>query len=335
MFVDRVRIDVVGGRGGNGCMSFRREKYIPFGGPDGGNGGDGGSVYIRAESGVNSLVALSHKKRWSAPHGSNGEGSNCHGKSAEDIVILVPPGTLIIDEENDIVIKDMKQPGEQIVAARGGRGGKGNAWFKTSTNQAPRQFTQGEPGDQRRIVLELKVIADVGLIGKPNAGKSTLLSRMTKAKPEIADYPFTTKYPNLGMVVVNYDRSIVMADIPGLIEGAAQGVGLGHDFLKHIERSGVLVHLIEPTPVDGSDPIANYQAIRHELVEYNPALASRKEIVVISKSELPGSEEVRQQLEKEIGKPVLAISAQTGVGLVELSRLLVQALDQPTVPSLA
>jgi GTP-binding protein len=212
--------------------------------------------------------------------------------------------------------------------AHGGRGGYGNAHFKSSINQAPRQWTSGEPGESRRVILELKVIADVGLVGLPNAGKSTLLSRLSRARPQIADYPFTTRFPNLGLVVVDQTRTFVLADIPGLIEGAHRGVGLGHDFLKHIERSGILVHLVEPMPMDGSDPVANWRAIRAELVRYNPELGSRPEIPVITKSELPGAEQVRQRLAEAIGAEVLAVSSVTGSGLPELTRRIVRELDR-------
>lgn len=331
MFVDRVLIEVSGGDGGNGCLSFRREKYVPLGGPDGGNGGDGGSVVLVVEQGVNSLVALAHRKHWRADSGHAGKGANRHGRSAPDLRIPVPPGTLIIDAKNDFIIKDLTVPGEELIIARGGKGGYGNAHFKSSTNQAPRQTTPGESGESRRVILELKVIADVGLIGKPNAGKSTLLSRLSKARPEVADYPFTTKFPNLGMAQVHRDRAIVLADIPGLIEGAHRGVGLGHDFLKHIERCGVLVHLVEPAPQDGSNPIDNYVAIRHELLEYNPNLAQRPEIVVISKCELPGAQDMREQLAAMIGRDVLMISSATGEGLAELLRTMVSVLDADTV----
>lgn len=328
MFVDRVEIEVWAGNGGNGCLSFRREKYVPRGGPDGGNGGDGGSIVLVARQGVNSLVSLTQKKQWRAESGANGEGSNRHGRGAADFVLQVPPGTLVIDAANGFVIRDLQAAGDSLVVAQGGRGGKGNTHFKSSTNQAPRITTEGQKGERRRIVLELKVIADVGLVGKPNAGKSTLLSRMSRARPEIADYPFTTKYPNLGMVQVSLDREYVLADIPGLIEGASRGVGLGHDFLKHIERSGVLVHLVEPLPTDGSDPLENYRTIRHELSEYSLELGRRREILVVSKGELPEAPMVRDLLARETGQPVLLISAVTGEGLVELNRAIVAALDE-------
>jgi len=228
---------------------------------------------------------------------------------------------------SDVFVKDT-QTGDTLVAARGGRGGKGNWRFKTAINRTPREHTSGTAGEQRKLQLELKVIADVGLIGKPNAGKSTLLSRVTKARPEIASYPFTTKHPNLGRVLIDYDRTFVMADIPGLIEGAHQGVGLGHEFLRHIERAGILVHLIEPQPMDGSQPLDNYRNIRDELVQYNPALGERPEIVAVSKAELPGAEPLRQQLAEEIGREVLLISAVTGQGLDVLTATIARQLEE-------
>ncbi len=318
MFVDRAEIQIEAGKGGDGCVSFRREKYVPNGGPNGGNGGHGGNIIFRAVEGVNSLVSFAHQKHWRAERGSNGEGSDRSGRGGQDLIIEVPPGTLMIDSATGMVLKDLVKPGDEVMAARGGAGGKGNTNFKTSTNQAPREATRGAEGEKRRIILELKVIADVGLVGKPNAGKSTLLSRLSRARPEIADYPFTTKFPNLGQVVVDIDRSFVMADIPGLIEGAHQGVGLGHDFLRHIMRAGILVHLVEPMPTDGTDPIENYRVIRSELLQYDAALGERPEIVVVSKAELPGSSEIAEQLSKELGRDVLLISAVTGTGLNKL-----------------
>jgi GTP-binding protein len=328
MFVDRAEIEIEAGKGGDGCVSFRREIYVPQGGPNGGNGGRGGSVIVRAVEGVNSLVAFAHQKHWRAQRGENGQGSDRSGRSGGDLLIEVPPGTLMIDAESGMVIKDLVTPGDEVVAARGGHGGKGNTNFKTSTNQAPREATKGGIGEKRRIIFELKVIADVGLVGKPNAGKSTLLSRLSRARPEIADYPFTTKFPNLGQVVVDIDRSFVMADIPGLIEGAHQGVGLGHDFLRHIMRAGILVHLVEPMPTDGSDPLQNYHVIRGELVQYDAALAERPEIIVVSKAELPGSAEVAEQLAKDVGREVMLISAVTGLGLNKLIQRIAAVLSE-------
>ncbi len=333
MFVDRAEIYVEGGRGGNGCVAFRREKHVPHGGPSGGDGGDGGSVIFRAREGVNSLVEFAHRRHWKAERGRHGEGSQRHGKSGRDMVVQVPPGTMIIDADSGLIIKDLVADGDQVVVARGGRGGRGNAHFKSATNQAPREATAGTMGEARRLILELKVIADVGLVGKPNAGKSTLLSRLSRARPEIADYPFTTKFPNLGRVDLDMDRSFVMADIPGLIEGAAEGVGLGHDFLRHIMRAGILVHLVDPVPMDGTDPIDNYRVIREELVAYSDELAVRPEIVVVSKAELPGAEQVRLELAEAIQRPVLLISAVTGLGLNELIYRIAETLSQTVVAS--
>jgi len=326
-FVDQVEITVEAGKGGDGCVSFRREKYVPRGGPDGGDGGDGGSVILQAEPGVDSLMALSRHKQWRADSGRPGEGSNRHGRSAVDLVLRVPPGTVVYDAPGGFVMKDLAAAGEQVVVAHGGRGGKGNTRFKSATNRTPRQFTPGDPGEVRQLRLELKVIADVGLVGRPNAGKSTLLSRLSRARPEIADYPFTTKYPNLGRVAVGEDRSLIMADIPGLIEGAHAGAGLGHEFLRHIERSGILVHLVEPAPIDATDPMANYRAIRHELEQYSSDLAARPEIVAVTKADLPEAEAIRQQLAQETDRDVLLISAVTGTGLPQLVGRIADQLD--------
>src|SRR5262245_10681079 len=317
MFVDRVTIEARGGRGGNGCVSFRREKYVPHGGPDGGDGGQGGSVVIVAKNGVNNLAALAHQRFWRAPAGSPGSGATRQGRSGEDLIIEVPPGTLVIDSKGGFTLKDLTQDGDSVVAARGGAAGRGNTHFKSATNRAPRDFTPGGDGEKRELILELKVIADVGLVGKPNAGKSTLLSRLTRARPAIADYPFTTKHPNLGIVTIDGDRQFVMADIPGLIEGAHAGAGLGHELLRHIERRG---NLVTPSPHDRSDPVETYRVSRAELSQYNADLAERPEILVVSKAELPGAEELRDKLIAESGRDVLLISAVTGQGLNQLVR---------------
>jgi GTP-binding protein len=332
MFVDRVKIQVDAGKGGDGCLSFRREKFIPHGGPDGGDGGHGGSVVIEARQGVNNLAALAHRYHWRADSGQAGSGANRHGRSADDLLLLVPTGTVVIDAAGGYVIKDLTQPADQVTAAIGGRGGKGNLHFKSATNRAPRQWTKGQEGESREIVLELKVIADVGLVGKPNAGKSTLLSRLSHARPQIAAYPFTTKYPNLGQVQLDAERSFVMADLPGLIEGAHEGAGLGHEFLRHIERAGILVHLVEPTPADGSDPIANYMAIRSELELHDARLGQRPEIVVVSKAELPDANEVRQHLSDHLGRDVLAMSSVTGAGLDKLLTAITRQLELNRTP---
>jgi len=331
MFVDRCQIELQAGRGGDGCMSFRRERYVPKGGPDGGDGGKGGSIIIEAREGVDHLSALAHRKLWRAPKGMHGSGSNRNGRKGEDLVIHVPPGTVIIDAKDEFIIRDLTADGESFVVARGGKGGRGNASFKSAQNQAPRQFTRGEDGEHRIVIFELKAIADVGLIGKPNAGKSTLLSRLSHARPEIADYPFTTKHPNLGRVQIDFDRSFVMADIPGLIEGAHEGVGLGHEFLRHVERAGVLVHLVEPMPMDGTDPLENYRSIREELTEYRVKLGERPEVIAVTKAELPGAKEVRDQLAEQTGKEVQLISAVTGEGLNKLTGAIARMLQEQAV----
>lgn len=333
MFVDRVQIEVAAGNGGQGMCSFRREKYVPLGGPDGGDGGDGGSVILKAQPGVDSLAALAHRKQWRAAHGESGGSANCQGRKAQDLVLLVPPGTMVVDESTGLVLKDLATPGDWIVAAKGGPGGWGNMHFKSSTNRAPRQTTPGVKGEIRRLQLELKVIADVGLVGKPNAGKSTLLSRLSRARPEIADYAFTTKTPILGIVDVSRDRSFVLADLPGLIEGAHAGVGLGHEFLRHVERAGLIVHVVEPMPMDGSDPLANYRAIREELSLHDASLGERPEIVVMSKGELPGAAEIRADFARAIGREVIGLSAVTGQGLDALLRAVVVELDRRKEPA--
>ena len=328
MFVDRIEIELRAGRGGDGCVSFRRERYVPKGGPDGGDGGRGGSVIIEAREGVDSLSEFGHRKRWAAEKGTHGSGSNKYGRSGQDLVLYVPPGTVIMDAERAVVIKDLERDGERCTAARGGKGGRGNAHFKSSTNRAPRDSTRGDEGERRHVILELKMIADVGLIGKPNAGKSTLLSRLSRARPQVAAYPFTTKHPNLGLVQLDLDHSFVMADIPGLIEGAHRGVGLGHEFLRHVERAGILVHLVEPEPLDGSDACENYTAIRDEVVQYNSQMGDRPEIVAITKAELPGAAEVQERLKKLLGRDVLLISAVTGQGLNQLTSSIAQQLNE-------
>jgi GTP-binding protein len=340
MFVDRVVIFVRGGAGGDGCLSFRREKYAPRGGPNGGDGGHGGDVVVRASASYTNLAHLSHQRHWKAERGEHGQGSDCFGRDAHDLVIEVPQGTLIHDRDRGHLLRDLKAPGDQVVVARGGRGGHGNAHFKSSTNRAPRQWEKGHTGEERWITLELKVIADAGLIGLPNAGKSTLLSRISRAHPEIADYPFTTKYPNLGTVVAA-EESFVVADIPGLIEGAHAGVGLGHEFLRHVERTALLVHLVEAVPIDGSDPVQNYWMIRRELAQYSAALAERPELLVVSKMDVTGSAEAIARIERALEREVLPISAVTGQGIPQLVHRIIEQLRHrpetllPAAPSLA
>jgi GTPase len=328
MFVDQVMIFVRGGDGGRGAVSFRHEKYAPRGGPNGGDGGNGGHVILRTEEGLTNLAHLSHQRHWRAERGEHGQGSNCTGRQGHDLIIPVPPGTIVRDRDRDLVIRDLKRVGDQVIVARGGRGGHGNTHFKSSTNRAPRQSEPGQLGEERWITLEMKVIADVGLIGLPNAGKSTLLSRISRAHPEIADYPFTTKYPNLGRVYVGPDRAFVVADIPGLIEGAHAGTGLGHEFLRHVERTRLLVHLVEAVPGDGSDPVANYRTIREELALYSAALAARPELVVVTKMDLTGAEDAYHRIAEAIGGEVLAISAVTGRGIPPLIERIAAVLDE-------
>ncbi len=327
MFVDQVSIVCKAGDGGDGCMSFRREAHVPRGGPDGGDGGRGGHVIIEADENVSSLIHLVGVKHWNATNGQPGIGSLKTGRDGEDLLIRVPTGTILRDANRNFVLKDLVEHGDRVTVAKGGDGGQGNARFMSSTNRAPRDFTPGDQGERREITLELKVIADVGLIGKPNAGKSTMLSRLSRATPEIANYPFTTKYPNLGMVRVGLDRDFVLADIPGLIEGAHAGVGLGHEFLKHVERCKVLVHLVEPCPDDQSDPIDNYNNIREELRLYDPQLAERPELLVVTKGELLDAEATAELLHEATGKPVLQVSAVTGKGLPQLLQATVKLLD--------
>ena len=322
MFADRVTLHCKAGDGGDGCMSFRREKYVPRGGPDGGDGGDGGDVTIRVDPNLQSLIHLVGHAHWNAGRGEHGRGKNQTGARGESIVIRVPPGTLVRDADRGHVLRDLAEPDAEVVIARGGHGGRGNPHFTSPTHQTPRESEPGTPGEHRDVVLELKLIADVGLLGKPNAGKSTLLARLSAAHPEIAAYPFTTKYPNLGVVRaggVNWaDRQFVLADIPGLIEGAADGVGLGHEFLRHVERTRVLVHLIEPDPTDGTDPVSNYRTIREELRRYRPELVDRPEIACVSKGELPDAAAAAELLREEAGVDPLVISAATGLNLDEL-----------------
>ena len=335
MFVDRYSIDCKAGDGGNGCVSFRREAHVAYGGPNGGDGGNGGDVIVIADENVNSLTHLVGHKHMHADRGMNGQGTLKTGKSGDNLEMRVPPGTLVRDAETQEILADLDQHDARYLVAKGGHGGRGNKRFATATNRAPREFERGELGESRRIMLDLKLIADVGLIGKPNAGKSTLLSRLTRATPEIADYPFTTKYPNLGVVRVGYDRQFVLADIPGLIEGAHAGIGLGHEFLRHVERTKILVHLVEPVPSDQTDPLTNYLSIREELRLYDESLAERPELVVVTKCELSEAGPIAEQLEAEVGHRVLRLSAVTGKGLPDLINQVFDLLKEIKANSLA
>ncbi len=326
LFFDEARIYVKGGDGGNGCVSFRREKYVPLGGPNGGNGGKGGDVYLVADRHLNTLIAFQRRRRFKAERGAHGQGKGKHGKSGQDLHVKVPLGTVVRDAETGGLIADLTRDGQKVLVAQGGRGGRGNAAFATATNQAPRFAERGEPGEERWLLLELKLIADVGIIGCPNAGKSTLLAAVSAARPKIAAYPFTTLAPNLGVVALD-EHSFVMADIPGLIRGAHAGAGLGHDFLRHIERTRVLVHLLDGA---SPDPIKDFIAINEELALFNPTLARKPQVVVLNKIDLPEARGrwplVREEMEAR-GLPALAISALRKEGLPQLLRRLVQLLE--------
>jgi GTP-binding protein len=328
MFIDEAKIRIKGGDGGHGCVSFRREKFLPKGGPDGGDGGRGGNVYFEAVQNLDTLRDFVGKHHWRAKNGGHGKGSNKHGANGEDLIIKVPPGTLIYDEDLNILLKDFDTIGLKVRVCLGGRGGTGNKAFATATNQAPRIATKGKKGQERNIKLVLKLIADVGLVGLPNAGKSTLISRCSAARPKIADYPFTTTEPVLGIVELSDFRRFVMADIPGLIEGAHQGAGLGLEFLKHIERTTIIVHILDIMPTDGSEPVENYYAIRHELEKYSDALSQKQEIVVANKIDLNPDENIPEQLKKKLNKAVYAISAVTGQGIKELCEALWKMVKQ-------
>jgi len=327
MFIDEVDIIVAAGAGGDGCMSFRREKHVPRGGPNGGDGGNGGNVYLVADPQYNTLQHLAGHHHWKADRGGHGTGKNCHGRNGPDVNIRVPPGTMIRDSEIDVLLKDLTEPGERVRVAAGGKGGRGNAAFKSPTNQAPRIAETGEDGQQRKLHLTLKLIADVGLVGKPNAGKSTLLARLSAARPKIAAYPFTTLHPCLGIVELDGWRRMVMADIPGLIEGAHEGAGLGDEFLRHIERTRVLVHIVDLCPIAG-DPAADYHAIGAELQRYSPALAAKPKIVAANKMDLTGSDEAFERFAGEIDAEPIAISGVTGRGLGELTERLWRILQE-------
>ncbi|WP_276733992.1 GTPase ObgE [Bacillus sp. (in: firmicutes)] len=320
MFVDQVKVYVKGGDGGNGMVAFRREKYVPKGGPAGGDGGNGGDVVFEVDEGLRTLMDFRYKKHFKAIRGEHGMSKNQHGRNADDMVIKVPPGTVVTDDDTKQVIADLTEHGQQAVIARGGRGGRGNSRFATPANPAPQLSENGEPGKERYVVLELKVLADVGLVGFPSVGKSTLLSVVSSAKPKIADYHFTTLVPNLGMVETDDGRSFVMADLPGLIEGAHQGVGLGHQFLRHIERTRVIVHVIDMSGLEGRDPYEDYLTINQELSEYNLRLTERPQIIVANKMDMPEAAENLKAFKEKLTDdyPVFPISAVTREGLREL-----------------
>ncbi len=331
MFVDQAKVRVRGGRGGNGCLSFRREKFVPRGGPDGGDGGHGGSIVFQSDAALHTLLDLRYHAFMIAERGVHGKGKNMHGKCGQDTIVRVPVGTLIRDEETHALLWDFQTDGERFVAAQGGRGGQGNARFATSTNRAPRRFTEGQEGEDRWLLVELKLLADVGLLGFPNAGKSTLISAISAAKPKIADYPFTTLTPNLGVVELHNYATCVVADIPGLVPDAHLGKGLGHQFLKHIERTRLLVHLLDLVPQDDDrTPWTDFLAINHELTCFNAELAKVPQIVVATKMDVPEVAQRFPEIQRQFamrGHDVLPISAATGMGLDTLRNRLSTSLQ--------
>ncbi|MBL6746679.1 MAG: Obg family GTPase CgtA [Pseudomonadales bacterium] len=332
-FVDEAEITVEAGKGGNGCLSFRREKYIERGGPDGGDGGDGGSVFLQADSALNTLVDFRFQPRYRAESGKPGQGRNCTGRGGEDLLVKVPLGTSVIDVDTEELIADLNQPGVPVMVAKGGFHGLGNTRFKSSTNRAPRKTTHGTPGEARTLQLQLRLVADVGLLGLPNAGKSTLIRSVSAAKPKVADYPFTTLVPNLGVVTLGLERSFVMADIPGLIEGASEGAGLGFRFLKHLSRTRLLLHLIDAMPVDGSDPVANARSIIGELENFSPTLASKERWLVINKVDLMQADAVEELIsalrsELDWQGEIHQISALSGIGCNDLCENLMASIEE-------
>lgn len=335
-FVDEVSITVKAGDGGNGCMSFRREKFIPKGGPDGGDGGDGGSIYLIAAENCNTLVDYRYTRRFNAQRGENGRGKDCSGAKGEDMVLEVPIGTTVIDAGTQEIIGDLTEAGQRLLVAQGGFHGLGNTRYKSSVNRAPRQTSQGSLGDQRDLKLELKVLADVGLLGLPNAGKSTFIRSVSAAKPKVADYPFTTMVPNLGVVDVGQLRSFVIADIPGVIAGAAEGAGLGTRFLKHLSRTHLLLHLVEMVPPDDSDPVEAIETIIHELGKFSPALTLRERWLVLNKCDQLMEDEQQALLDDVVERlewegPVYVISASERQGTDELAKDVMNWLDERTL----
>jgi len=333
-FIDEARIEVIAGKGGNGCASFRREKFIPMGGPDGGDGGRGGSIWAVADRNINTLVEYRYTRLFRAKGGENGRGSDCYGKGAEDLVLRVPVGTVFRDEDSGELLADLAEDGQRALLAKGGKGGLGNLHFKSSTNRAPRQFTLGEAGEERRLQLELRVLADIGLLGMPNAGKSTFIRAVSAAKPKVADYPFTTLHPNLGVVRVDMERSFVIADIPGLIEGAAEGHGLGHQFLRHLARTRLLLHIVDLAPFDPeTDPVREARAIVAELRKYDEGLYRKPRWLVLNKLDLIPEEERQTRIDAFVREldwpgPVYAIAAISGEQCQPLIYAIMDELDR-------
>jgi len=327
MFVDEVVLKVKAGDGGNGCTSFRREKYVPMGGPNGGNGGKGSSIIFKVDKGLHTLLDLKYQKEIKGKKGENGKGSNKFGAMAEDIYVKVPLGTVIKDMDTGLIIADLTKENDEVIVAKGGRGGRGNAAFKTHANTAPNFSENGEPGEEKTLKIELKMLADVGLVGLPSVGKSTFLSKISAAKPKIGAYHFTTLSPNLGMVKTKDNRSYVVADLPGLIEGASEGVGLGDKFLRHIERTRIIVHIVDMSGIEG-DPYDNYLVIRNELNSYSEKLTKKEEIIVANKMDMPDSEENLKEFKKKVNKDVYEISAINNTGIDELLIVIANKLDE-------
>ncbi|MBV9215125.1 MAG: GTPase ObgE [Acidobacteria bacterium] len=333
MFLDRVKIRIKAGDGGNGVTAFRREKFVPHGGPSGGDGGVGGSVWLESDEGLNTLLHLRYNPEHKAERGRHGEGSNRSGKDGADAIVKVPVGTQVFDAETNELLFDFTEPGQRFLAAKGGKGGWGNAHFATPTKQAPKYHYDGRPGEEYELQLELKLIADVGLVGFPNAGKSTLISVISAAKPKIADYPFTTLEPNLGVVDMGDFRTFVVADIPGLIEGASEGAGLGDRFLRHVERTKLILHLVDVSSLSGRDPVEDYEIINRELANYDPELAKRPQIVVATKMDALDEPERMESLRaraKSDNKPFFPISSVTNKGVKELVSAIIEALTATT-----
>jgi GTP-binding protein len=328
-FIDEAKVIVESGKGGRGCVSFRREKFIPRGGPDGGDGGDGGDVIFIATTRKRTLYRFRHQKLLKAKNGQPGQGQGKHGKNGQDLIVEIPVGTLVVDAETGAIVKDFIRSEESFVIAHGGRGGRGNKRFATSRNQAPRFAQPGEPGQTLTLKLELKLLAEVGIIGLPNAGKSTLISRISSARPKVGDYPFTTLTPNIGMVQASWGEPFAVADIPGLVEGAHSGTGLGIKFLRHIERTRILLHLIDASAIESEKPLEAYSTINHELARYSEKLARKTQIVVLNKADIPGAREKAQILQTAMpNQNLLVISAATGEGLDALKSQLAAAIEE-------
>ncbi len=327
MFIDEVTIEVHAGNGGDGCLAFRREKYIPMGGPFGGNGGRGSNIVFKVDTGLHTLLDLRYNRIIKGKKGANGEGKNCHGKNSEDVIIRVPQGTVVTDLDSGFVVADMRGKEDEVIVAYGGRGGRGNTAFKTQSNPAPNFCEKGEPGEVKYLKVELKLLADVGLVGLPSVGKSTIISQVSRSKPKIAAYHFTTLTPNLGVVKANDGRSFVMADLPGLIEGASQGEGLGDRFLRHIERTRVIAHVLDMSGFEGRDPYEDYQVIQNELKSFSEKLIQKPQIIIANKMDLEGAEENLKKFKEKVDAPIYPVSAMNQEGLDPVLTALADLLD--------